>query len=138
MNFFPAEEFSNDRHFELEYETEIGHLFAGFNHVADDGQIEGRQQVARLIKDERGFGEGGSLAPLRDDGKAWLVCGSGWRRWGRPTSEKQTGNSGCYSLLRANERGNFSRQLFAQFAGSSRRDSGISAYFWHCYASLAC
>jgi len=68
MNLFPAEKFSNDRHFELEYESEIGHFFAGLNHIADDGQIEGGKQIARFIKDERGFGEGGSLTALCDDG----------------------------------------------------------------------
>ena len=94
MNLFPAQEFSNHGHFELEYEGEIGHLFAGFNHIADDGQIERGKQIARFIKDERGFGEGSSLAALRDNGEAWLVRGGGWCCWGRPASEEQAGNVG--------------------------------------------
>ena len=129
MNLFPAQEFSNHGHFELEYESEIGHLFAGFNHVADDGQIERSEQIARFIEDKSFSGEGGSLAALRDNGEAWLVCGGGWRRWGSSAGKEQAGNISYQPLLRANERGNFARQLLAQFARSSWRGNGIYACF---------
>ena len=67
MNFFLAEKFADDLHIELEDETEVRNAFAGFEHVADDGQIERREQVARLVEDKGGPGESGALAALRDD-----------------------------------------------------------------------
>jgi hypothetical protein len=50
-NLPSAKTFSDYWHIELEHETEIGHLLACLDHVADDWQIERGQEVSRLVED---------------------------------------------------------------------------------------
>jgi hypothetical protein len=53
-----ARQSSNHRHFNVEHKTQVGNFFAGVDHVADDRQIERRQQVSRLVEDDRGSRQG--------------------------------------------------------------------------------
>ena len=52
MNFFLAEKLTDDLHIEFQDETEVRDDFTGFDHVADDGQIERREQVVRPVDDK--------------------------------------------------------------------------------------
>src|SRR5271157_4183626 len=118
LNLLPAQKLADYRHFELEHETEKGHLLACLDYVADDWQIERGQQVARLVEDKRGSGEVCPLATLRDHGQARLVGRCGRCRGGGPPGEQQAGNVGYQSLFGPNEKGNLASQLGAQFARS--------------------
>ena len=73
LNLFAAEKFPDHRHFEFERHRETGHFFTGLDDLADDRQIDRRQQVARLAVDESGSAEVHPLSPLRDHGHARLV-----------------------------------------------------------------
>ena len=118
LNFFLAEKFADDLHIEFEDETEVGEAFTGFEHVADDGQIERGEQVAGGVEDESGAGEGGALAALRDYGQAGLVGAAGRGGGCGTAAQAQAGNRGCYILSRPSKKGNFARQFPAQFGSS--------------------
>ena len=118
LNLLPAEKLPDHGHFELERHRQAGRLFTCLDHLADDRQIDRRQQESRRIVDESGSAEFYPLSPLGDHGHARLVGHRARSGRGGPPVQRQPGNIRCPFLCRANEQGNLASQLRPQFARS--------------------
>jgi len=136
MNLLQAEQLTNRSHFQFEEKHKAGPLFSCFDHSADDGQIDGGQEVPGPVIDEGVLPESNMLLALGDHGDARLVCRG--TQIGRSSSsvETQTGDF-CYALLcRAYQRGNPASQVGGQLtgpAGGPRK--GFFRVFLHVFTS---
>jgi hypothetical protein len=98
-------------------------------------QNEQRQQVTRLVKDERGSATCCSLPPLADHGQAGFVHRAGRSRRRGPPAQQQAGNVGYQSLSGLMKKA-ILRASSLKFLGSTLYRNGVFAGVFHLLASL--
>ena len=138
LNLFPAEKFPDHGHFEFQRHRETGHFFTRLDDLADDRQIERRQQVSRFTVDESGCGRGLPAFVLGRSRSRSARRSPSTERSARSAGESsQAGNIGCPILCGPNKRGNFASQLGVQFACSIRDSSCVFAAVFIVFVSFS-
>jgi hypothetical protein len=124
LDFFLTEKFADDGHVEFERHGEAGLGFASFDDLADDGEVDGGEQVFGFAVKVRRAAEVDALAALGHDGDAGLVGHRAGGRGGGAAMEGKVGNGGCPIHFRADESGDFAGEFGAEFADLFAGGSG--------------
>jgi hypothetical protein len=117
-DLLPAQNFTDNGHFEFQRHRRTGRLFTRLNDLTDNRQIDRRQQVSRLAIEKRGSAEVDPFSPLRDHRDARLIR-HGTRSGGSSAPVKsQPRDIRCPILCRADKQGNPAGQFGSQLASN--------------------
>jgi hypothetical protein len=113
----PAEDLAHGGNVKAQGEGDEGFGRGGRADAAEDGQVDGGEQVAGLIVNQSLVSQNNLLPALSDKGKTGLIGDAGRRGGANTPDEREAGNGSMQFLLAAKQSVNAAAEGSAEFSG---------------------